>query len=83
MKISFLKSKNDDISFKRAKKFGMDVYELEDLEKIDDKLEDLVNKKYNTIFITNEIAGFSENIIKKYNSNKDITIFITPSNKTS
>lgn len=83
MKISFLKSKNDTNSFKRAKIFGMDVYEIEDLEKVDDKLEDLVNKQYNTIFITNELAGFSENIIKKYNTKKDITIFITPSNKIS
>ena len=83
MKISFLKSKGDTNSFKSAKIFGMDVYEIEDLEKIDDKLEDLINNNYKTIFVTNELAGFSEDIIKKYDTKKDITIFIAPRNKKS
>ena len=31
----------------------------------------------NRIFITNEIAGFSENIIKKYNKDNKVNIIIT------
>ena len=33
--------------------------------------------KYKTIFISNEVASFSEDIIKKYNKNDDIRIIIT------
>lgn len=35
-------------------------------------------KRCDTIIVTNEVAGFSEDIIKKYNKNKSINIIIAP-----
>ena len=78
MAISWLKSSNDNKSFKLFKGLGMDVYEIDDLEKTDEKIRELVKQKYNTIVISNEVASFSEDIIKKYNKVEDINIIIAP-----
>ena len=72
MAISWLKSSNDNKSFKLFKGLGMDVY----LEKTDEKIKELVEQKYNTIVISNEVASFSEDIIKRYNKIEDINIII-------
>ena len=77
MAISFIKSSDDNKSFNLAKGFGMDVYEIEKLEEVDDKIQELVDKKYSTIMITNEVASFSQDIIKKYNKSEKIDIIIT------
>ena len=83
MAISWLKSSNDKKSFKVFKNLGMDVYEIKDLEKTDEKIKELVQQKYDTIIISNEVAGFSSDIVKKYTKNEDINIIIAPShNKT-
>jgi len=74
-----LKGINDKKSFKMFESFGADVHKIDDLEKTDDVIKDLVNKDYRTIVITNEVASFSESIIKKYNKQKDIKIIIAPS----
>lgn len=79
MNISWIKSKNDTKSFRIFKNLGFDVYDIEDLEKVDEKIDELVNEKYKTIVLTNEIASFSENIITKYNKSQDISIIIAPS----
>ena len=42
MKISCVKSKNDNKSFKILKFIGAEVHELEDLEQIDKKLAELI-----------------------------------------
>lgn len=76
MKISWLRAKKDAKSFRFFKNMGLDVYELDDLEKTDEKINELVQDKYNTIVLSNEIAGFSEDIIKKYNKNENINIII-------
>ena len=34
-------------------------------------------KQYDTIVISNEVAGFSEDIIKKYKNNKNVKIVIS------
>lgn len=81
MKISLIKSKNDSNSFKMFKGLGFDVIELDDLEKTDIEIDKLVNEKYKTIILTNEVAGFSENIIKKYNKSDEINIIIAPSKR--
>ena len=60
-------------------RMGMDICKIEDLETTDEKLKELINQKYTTIVMTNEVAGFSENIIKKYNKTDGINIIITPS----
>ena len=83
MAVSWIKASNDDKSFKIFKGLGMDVYEIEDLEKTDDKIKELIEQKYNTIVISNEVASFSEDIIKKYSKMENINIIIAPShNKT-
>ena len=58
---------------------GMAVYEIEDLDKTDEKIKELVEQKYNTIVLSNEVASFSEDIIKKYSKTEDINIIIAPS----
>lgn len=80
MKITWLKSKNDDKSFKFQKSIGLDVYEIEDLEQTDLKINQLT-KNYNTIVLSNEIAGFSTDIIKKYSKDENINIIIARNKK--
>lgn len=78
MSISWLKGSNDKKSFKIFESFGMDVYKINDLEKTDEKIKELVDKKYTTIVLSNEVAGFSQDIIKKYNKMENVNIIIAP-----
>lgn len=80
MKVSWIRYKDDD-SFKIFKKLGMDVYDIEDLDKVDEKLRELINNDYKTIVLSNEVASFSEDIIKKYQKSDDIRIVITPNKR--
>lgn len=83
MAISWIKSSKDKKSFKVFKTLGMDVFEIDDLEKTDEKIKELVEQKYDTIVISNEVASFSQDIVKKYNKMEDINIIIASShNKT-
>ena len=82
MQISWLKSKNDKESFKIFKGLGFPVYELEELENTDKKLTELIESDYKTIVVSNEVAGFSENIIKRYDKNPDVSIIIASSKRT-
>lgn len=77
MAISWIKSSKDNKSFKLAKGFGMDVFEIENLEEVDDKIQELVDKKYSIIVVTNEVASFSQDIIKKYSKSENVDIIIT------
>ena len=79
MKLTWMKGQNDNDSFKMFENMGFDVCRIEDLENTDKKLKELINKNYTTIVMTNEVAGFSENIIKKYNKTEGLNIIITPS----
>lgn len=81
MKISWIKAKQDLNSFRIPKNMGLDVLEIEDLDKTDDTIEQLVENKCNTIILSNEVAGFSEDIIKKYAKNEEINIIIAPRKK--
>lgn len=56
---------------------GFDVFYLSDLEQTDNKMKELIKNDYDTIVISNEVAGFSEDIIKKYQKSKDIKIVIS------
>lgn len=78
MKFSCLKYKDDKNSFKLLKNFGFDLFILEDAEKVDDKIDELIKSNYKTIVITNEVASFSEDINKKYKRQKQANIIITP-----
>ena len=76
MKMSWIKYEKDETSFRVPEKLGFDVFKLEDPEQADDKIKELIEKRYDTIILTNELAGFSEDIIKKYNRNRNISIII-------
>ena len=78
MKVSWIKNENDNMNFKIAEKLGMDVYRISNPEEIDNKMEELVNNHYDMIVLSNEMAGFSQDIIKKYKENPNINIVISP-----
>ena len=77
MKAIWIKRKNDNKNFKIQEKIGLKVINLENPENIDGKINELVKNNYKTIFLSNEIASFSEDIIKKYNNSDDINIIIS------
>ncbi len=79
MKVSWLKLKEDNNSFKLFKNIGLDVYDVEEPESVDKKIKQLVNMDYRTIVLSNELAGFSEDIIKKYNKSQNVNIIIATS----
>ncbi len=78
MSISWLKSSKDNKSFRMFKNLGFDVFEINDLDKTDEKIKELVDQKYTTIVLSNEVASFSGDIINKYNKKKNINIVIAP-----
>lgn len=78
MKISWIKDEKDNKNFAIAERLGMNVYRLENPDKVDEKIKELVRQDFHTIILSNQIAGFSEDIIKKYKKNKDINIVISP-----
>ena len=77
MKISWLKYEKDIDSFKLPEALGLDVYKIPDLEDSDKKIEELINNEYKTIIISNDVASFSEDIIKKYNKDNNVKIIIS------
>lgn len=81
MKISCIKSNKDKKSFKFAELLGIDVYSIERLDDVDNVLDELVNNKCKTIFISNELAGFSQKIMKEYYNSKEINIIISKSKR--
>lgn len=78
MKITLLKSEKDKKSFRMLENMGIDIFKISDLEKTDDAINRLIKHDYRTIIMTNEVAGFSESIIKKYSRTNDIKIIIAP-----
>ena len=76
MKISWIKYQEDNKNFKFIERLGIEVIKIDSQEKIDNKIKELIEAEKNTIIITQELAGFSEDIIKKYSKNKDIKIII-------
>lgn len=78
MKISWIKQEKDNRNFMIAERLGMDVYRLQNPDEVDQTMKDLIKQNCHTIILSNEIAGFSEDIIKEYNNNKDINIIISP-----
>ncbi len=77
MKVSWIKYEKDDKDFKMAERLGLDVYKIQNPEEIDNKMKELISNDCKTIVLSNEIAGFSEDIIKKYQNNKNINIIIS------
>lgn len=81
MKISWIRGKDDNESFKILKNLGFEVYNMENPENIDKKIEELVQSDHKIIILSNEIASFSGDIITKYQNQDDISIVITPGDK--
>jgi hypothetical protein len=77
MKVSWIKSEKDKKSFRLPENLGFDVYKIKEQENIDNKIDELVQNKYTTIIISNELAGFSQKINKDYMKNKEIEIIIS------
>lgn len=78
MKRAFMKYSKDTKSFNFFKLMGEKVIELENPETVDYEMEKLYENNCKTIILTNELANFSQDIIKKYNTFKDISIIIAP-----
>lgn len=79
----WIKNKQDKQSFQWIQTLGGNVYELEDPEKVDQMIENLYKKEEcHTVILSNELAGFSEDIIKKYQFDEKIRIIIAPVKKT-
>lgn len=79
MKISWIRAETDNKNFIIPEKLGFNVVDIDRQETIDKQIEKLIKKKYDTIIITNELAGFSEDIIKKYSKDKTVKIIINKS----
>lgn len=77
MKMSWIKYEKDAKSFRLPEALGFDVFKLQDLEQTDHTIKKLIGQNYDTIVLSNEVAGFSEDIIKKYQKDKDIKIVIS------
>ena len=77
MKVSWIKYEKDNNSFKIPEALGFEVYRLKDPEQTDEKIKELMKQDYRMIVVSNEIAGFSEDIIKKYDKDKDVRIIIS------
>ena len=79
MKVSWIKQENDNRNFAIAERLGLGVYRLSNPEEVDKTMEDLINNQNcKNIVLSNEIAGFSEDIIKKYKTDNNVNIFISP-----
>ena len=78
MKFSCIKYAKDLESFRVLENFGAKVVKLENPEDVDTEIKNLYDNNYKTIIFSNEIASFSEDIIKKYNSTENISIIIAP-----
>ena len=77
MRFSWLKLDNDNKSFKIPTSFGMDVFSVNSTENVDNKIDELIRKNYNTIIVSNDVAGLSEKINKEYLYNKNVNIVIS------
>ena len=77
MKMSFIKYDKDKKNFKIPELLGWDVFYLHDLEETDNKIKELIQKDYDTIVVSDQVASFSQHMIKKYKNNNDIKIIIS------
>ena len=77
MRMSWIKYEKDAKSFRLPEALGFDVFKLQDLDQTDNTIKKLIGQDYDTIILSNQVAGFSEDIIKKYQKDKDIKIVIS------
>ena len=79
MKFSWIKYEKDNENFRIPERLGLDVFRLNNPEQVDLKINELIQNRYDTIILSNEIASFSSNIIKKYTKDRDVKIIIARS----
>ena len=79
MKFSWIKYEKDNKNFRIPERLGLDVFRLDTPEQVDLKIEQLIKNRYDTIILSNEIASFSSDIIKKYTKDRDVKIIIARS----
>lgn len=77
MKISWIKQENDNKNFNIVEKLGMNVHKLQTPEEIDKTMQELIKQNYDTLVLSNELANFSQDIIKKYSNNDNVKIIIS------
>lgn len=80
MKVSWIKLQEDKKSFRLPENLGFDVFSLNNNDEVDKKIDELISNKYNTIIVSNEVAGLSEKINKEYLRNKNVNIIISKDN---
>lgn len=80
MKVSWIKLQNDKKSFRLPENLGFDVFSLNNNDEVDKKIDELISNRYNTIIVSNEVAGLSEKINKEYLRNKNVNIIISKDN---
>lgn len=73
----YIKSKNEKKKIFLNERFGVNVIELDDLENIDEEIQKVAMEKNNIVYISNELASFSNDIISKYKNDKNIKIIIS------
>ena len=77
MKVSWIKLASDKKNFRLPENLGFDVFSINDNEEIDRKIDELISSNYNTIILSNEVAGFSQKINNEYTKMKNIDIIIS------
>ena len=77
MKVSWIKYEKDKESFRLPQVLGLEVITLKDLEQTDETMRKLIQKHYDTIILSNEVAGFSQKINNEYIKMKNIDIIIS------
>lgn len=55
----------------------MNVIEIDNFENIDEEIQKVAMEKNNVLYISNELASFSNDIISKYKNDKNIKIIIS------
>lgn len=73
----YIKSKNEKKKIFLNEKFGVNVIEIDNFENIDEEIQKVAMEKNNVLYISNELASFSNDIISKYKNDKNIKIIIS------
>lgn len=80
MKVSWIKFIEDKKDFKLPENLGFDVFSINRNDNVDEKIDELISNQYNTIIVSNSIAGASEKINTEYLKNKKVNIIISKDN---
>ena len=80
MKVSWIKLQSDKKSFKLPENLGFDDFSINNYDNVDNKIDELIANKYNTIILSSEVAGFSQKINNEYTKMKNVDIIISKDN---